>query len=237
MADADWNACLAFVLAAEGGYVDDPMDPGGATNLGITLDVLSQWRHSAVTKDDVKNSRPGRSRRDLPHQLLERLALPRFARGPGPDGLRCVREHGQWKIGQVPADGAGRRRGRVDRPAHSRRRRQQACRRRHRRSRPAPAGLLSKPLDLQPLRRRLDGSRGAGARTCVADGGDNELERGLGKRALWRPAGLRLGAKSGPQPSGWHFRKVPIAGNHCSAVGGPSRVHAIVGAVFLSNCL
>jgi len=55
MADADWNACLAFVLAAEGGYVDDPMDPGGATNLGITLDVLSQWRHSAVTKDDVKN--------------------------------------------------------------------------------------------------------------------------------------------------------------------------------------
>jgi lysozyme family protein len=55
MADADWNACLAFVLATEGGYVDDPMDPGGATNLGITLDVLSQWRHSAVTKDDVRN--------------------------------------------------------------------------------------------------------------------------------------------------------------------------------------
>ena len=55
MAHAAWNACLAFVLAAEGGYVDDPMDPGGATNLGITLDVLSQWRHSAVTKDDVRN--------------------------------------------------------------------------------------------------------------------------------------------------------------------------------------
>jgi len=54
MADADWNACLAFVLAAEGGYVDDPMDPGGATNLGITLDVLRQWRRGAVTKDDVR---------------------------------------------------------------------------------------------------------------------------------------------------------------------------------------
>ena len=55
MADADWNACLAFVLAAEGGYVDDPMDPGGATNLGITLDVLRQWRHDNVTKGDVRN--------------------------------------------------------------------------------------------------------------------------------------------------------------------------------------
>ena len=54
MADADWNACLAFVLAAEGGYVDDPMDPGGATNFGITLDVLRQWRHGPVTKDDVR---------------------------------------------------------------------------------------------------------------------------------------------------------------------------------------
>ncbi len=55
MAEANWDACLAFVLAAEGGYVDDPMDPGGATNLGITLQVLSTWRHTAVTKVDVQN--------------------------------------------------------------------------------------------------------------------------------------------------------------------------------------
>ena len=55
MAEANWDACLAFVLAAEGGYVDDPMDPGGATNLGITLQVLSTWRHTAVTKADVQN--------------------------------------------------------------------------------------------------------------------------------------------------------------------------------------
>jgi len=54
MADANWNTCLAFVLASEGGFVDDPLDPGGATNMGITLDVLSQWRHTAVTKADVQ---------------------------------------------------------------------------------------------------------------------------------------------------------------------------------------
>jgi lysozyme family protein len=55
VAEANWDACLAFVLAAEGGYVDDPMDPGGATNMGITLQVLSTWRHTAVTKTDVQN--------------------------------------------------------------------------------------------------------------------------------------------------------------------------------------
>jgi lysozyme family protein len=55
MAEANWNQCLAFVFAAEGGYTDDPMDPGGATNLGITLNELSVWRHTAVTKADVQN--------------------------------------------------------------------------------------------------------------------------------------------------------------------------------------
>ena len=53
MADKNFDPCLAFVLAAEGGYIDDPLDPGGATNLGITLKVLTDWRHSAVTKQDV----------------------------------------------------------------------------------------------------------------------------------------------------------------------------------------
>ena len=55
MTAANFNSCLAFVLSAEGGYVDDPLDPGGATNLGITLRVLSEWRHTAVTKVDVQN--------------------------------------------------------------------------------------------------------------------------------------------------------------------------------------
>jgi lysozyme family protein len=55
MAAANFGNCLAFVLEQEGGYVDDPLDPGGATNLGITLHVLSDWRHTAVTKIDVQN--------------------------------------------------------------------------------------------------------------------------------------------------------------------------------------
>lgn len=33
-----------FILAAEGGYVDNPNDPGGATNYGITTATLKQAR-------------------------------------------------------------------------------------------------------------------------------------------------------------------------------------------------
>lgn len=54
MAAANFDSCLAFVLREEGGFVDDPLDPGGATNLGITLNELSTWRHTAVTKQDVQ---------------------------------------------------------------------------------------------------------------------------------------------------------------------------------------
>ena len=54
MAEIHFDASLAFVFAVEGGYSDDPLDPGGATNLGITLEELSRWRHTAVSKEDVK---------------------------------------------------------------------------------------------------------------------------------------------------------------------------------------
>lgn len=38
----------------EGGYSDHPSDPGGATNYGITIGVLGEWRGRKVTKADVK---------------------------------------------------------------------------------------------------------------------------------------------------------------------------------------
>src|SRR4029077_17224643 len=38
-----FNPCLVFTLKEEGGYSDDPADPGGATNMGITLATYRQW--------------------------------------------------------------------------------------------------------------------------------------------------------------------------------------------------
>src|SRR5437764_12748637 len=39
----NFGTCLAFTLKEEGGYSDDPADPGGATNMGITLATYRQW--------------------------------------------------------------------------------------------------------------------------------------------------------------------------------------------------
>jgi lysozyme family protein len=36
----------------EGGYTDDPHDPGGPTNLGITLAELAEWRGTAIGPDN-----------------------------------------------------------------------------------------------------------------------------------------------------------------------------------------
>jgi lysozyme family protein len=39
----------------EGGYVDNSHDPGGCTNIGITLTTLREWRHDmGLTCDDVR---------------------------------------------------------------------------------------------------------------------------------------------------------------------------------------
>lgn len=48
------QAAIDAVLAHEGGYVDHPADPGGATNRGITIAVLAEYRGKPVTKDDVR---------------------------------------------------------------------------------------------------------------------------------------------------------------------------------------
>jgi hypothetical protein len=39
----DFESSLAFVLGAEGGLANDPVDKGGPTNLGITQAVYSEW--------------------------------------------------------------------------------------------------------------------------------------------------------------------------------------------------
>jgi hypothetical protein len=51
--------CLAFVRRWEGGWADNPADPGGATMKGITLDTYTRWRKEhgqpQPTKADLRN--------------------------------------------------------------------------------------------------------------------------------------------------------------------------------------
>ncbi|MFC7399697.1 glycoside hydrolase family 108 protein [Chelatococcus sp. GCM10030263] len=62
MVAINFSRCVDLILANEGGYVDDPQDLGGATNLGITRATLSAYRGRAVTKDEVRALRIGEAK-------------------------------------------------------------------------------------------------------------------------------------------------------------------------------
>ena len=53
MAAPNFDKCLALTLQFEGGYSNNPHDPGGATNMGITIGTLSQVRGHKVSVADV----------------------------------------------------------------------------------------------------------------------------------------------------------------------------------------
>ena len=53
--DALFNIALKVTAEFEGGYSDHPDDPGGATNLGITIGTLSNYLGREATVDEVKD--------------------------------------------------------------------------------------------------------------------------------------------------------------------------------------
>lgn len=72
---ADINKLAPFILKWEGGFVDDPLDRGGATNMGVTMGT---WRSVGYDKDgdgdiDVEDLRL-LSRNDV----IERVLRPHY---------------------------------------------------------------------------------------------------------------------------------------------------------------
>ncbi|YBV94165.1 glycoside hydrolase family 108 protein (plasmid) [Phyllobacteriaceae bacterium JZ32] len=55
MAQDTFPKCVQYVFEEEGGYADNPGDPGGPTNMGITQRTLSAWEGHTVSPDDVRH--------------------------------------------------------------------------------------------------------------------------------------------------------------------------------------
>lgn len=133
MARTRFDICLDEVLRHEGGYVDHPSDPGGATNLGITHKTLARWRNISpwwkLPKAEVKALGRAEAARIYRASYWDRckagnlpagldLALFDFAVNSGPDrairmlqtelGVVADGQVGPLTLGAVRArDGAG----------------------------------------------------------------------------------------------------------------------------------
>jgi lysozyme family protein len=54
----NFDQCLAHILNSEGGYVNNPKDPGGETNLGVTRKVWQDWVKRELTDDEMRHLTP-----------------------------------------------------------------------------------------------------------------------------------------------------------------------------------
>jgi len=74
-----FDTALTFVLAREGGYTNDPTDPGGATNQGITQRVYDAWQDAhGLLHQDV---------RDIPLETVKGIYLQQYWTAAGCDAL------------------------------------------------------------------------------------------------------------------------------------------------------
>lgn len=75
-ADSCFDAALAHVLEMEGGFSDDPNDPGGPTNRGITLAVYAKWIGAA--NDSKNKARLVQSLKRIPDAMVREIYETRY---------------------------------------------------------------------------------------------------------------------------------------------------------------
>jgi len=56
----NFDKSLAELLKHEGGFVNHPSDPGGATNLGVTQAVWEDWIDRTVSEENMKALTPAK---------------------------------------------------------------------------------------------------------------------------------------------------------------------------------
>lgn len=54
----NWEQCFALVLKHEGGFVNNPKDPGGMTNLGVTKKVWEAFVGREVDEAEMRSLTP-----------------------------------------------------------------------------------------------------------------------------------------------------------------------------------
>ena len=55
---ANFESSLEKLLVHEGGFVNHPDDPGGMTNLGVTIKVWEEWVGHPVSEKEMRNLTP-----------------------------------------------------------------------------------------------------------------------------------------------------------------------------------
>ncbi|HRO61529.1 MAG TPA: glycosyl hydrolase 108 family protein [Burkholderiaceae bacterium] len=80
MESASFDQSLPFVLRWEGGYVNHPADPGGATNKGVTQKVYDTWR--------AGSGQPVRSVREILDDEVHAIYEGGYWRPPRCDALQ-----------------------------------------------------------------------------------------------------------------------------------------------------
>jgi len=68
MAARNWDQCFRLVLKHEGGYVNNNLDPGGMTNLGVTKRVWEEFVGHRVDEADMRSLTP-----DMVKPLYKRM--------------------------------------------------------------------------------------------------------------------------------------------------------------------
>jgi lysozyme family protein len=77
----NFERALDVTLVYEGGYSNDPRDPGGPTNMGVTQKTLAAWRGEPVSAADVKALTLDEARKIYKAQYWDRVRADRLPTG------------------------------------------------------------------------------------------------------------------------------------------------------------
>lgn len=84
-AAADFDRALVHVLEMEGGWTEDPHDPGGPTNQGVTLGVYAAWKGIAL--DAINTAALRDELRRITPEAVRAIYLERYWRPSGAEAF------------------------------------------------------------------------------------------------------------------------------------------------------